>query len=182
EPSHLRPRRRPAPPAAGEPTAAGRPDRGGHGRQRRVLLRAAARSGPRTASAVVADELRAGRRVLPPVRALGPGGTRALARVGRVRVADLLLEQLIPQAVQGLIELGADVKLAKHYGGILTERARTGRNGARWQIDTVTSLELRGADRASALAEMTELYRAGVGSGAPVHDWPVPARQRETQI
>ena len=103
-------------------------------------------------------------------------------RVGRVRVADLLLEQLIPQAVQGLIELGADVKLAKHYGGILTERARTGRNGARWQIDTVTSLELRGADRASALAEMTELYRAGVGSGAPVHDWPVPARQRETQI
>ena len=61
-------------------------------------------------------------------------------RVGRVRVADLLLEQLIPQAVQGLIELGADVQLAKHSGGILTERARTGRTGARWQIDTVTSL------------------------------------------
>src|SRR5690625_6435226 len=72
-------------------------------------------------------------------------------RVGRVRVADLLLEQLIPQAVQGLIELGADVKLAKHYGGILTERARTGRNGARWQIDTVTSLELRSEEHTSEL-------------------------------
>src|SRR5699024_5864701 len=90
--------------------------------------------------------------------------------------------QLIPQAVQGLIELGADGKLAIHYGGILTQRARTGRNGARWEIDTVTSLELRGADRASALAEMTELYRAGVGSGGPGHDGPAPARQRETQI
>src|SRR5699024_3233303 len=85
-------------------------------------------------------------------------------RVGRVRVADLLLEQLIPQSVQGLIELGTDVELAKRYGSILTERARTGRNGARWQIDTVTSLELRGA---------------GVDSAAPVHNWPVPARQRD---
>ena len=101
-------------------------------------------------------------------------------RVGRVRVADLLLEQLIPQAVQGLIELGTDVALAKHYGEILTGRAQTGRNGARWQIDTVTSLELRGADRPGALAEMTRLYRAGVDSGEPVHAWPVPARQRPT--
>src|SRR5699024_8791413 len=146
-----------------------------HGRQRRVLLRAAARSGPRTASAVVADELRAGRRVLLPVRALGPGGTGALAARGTGAGGRPAARAADPQAVQGLIELRADVKLAKHYGGILTERARTGRNGARWQIDTVTSLELRGADRASALAEMTELYRAGVGSGAPVHDWPVPA-------
>lgn len=100
-------------------------------------------------------------------------------RVGRTRVADLLLEQLIPQAVQGLIELGTDVELATHYGAILTERARTGRNGARWQIDTVTSLELRGGGRAAALAEMTRLYRAGVDSGEPVHAWPVPARQRD---
>src|SRR5690625_7254995 len=74
-------------------------------------------------------------------------------RVGRVRVADLLLEQLIPQAVQGLIELGADVKLAKLYGGILTERARTGRNGVRSHIDTVTSLVLRGYDRDYAIAD-----------------------------
>ena len=99
-------------------------------------------------------------------------------KVGRVRVADLLIEQLIPQAMDGLRELGADDAVIAHYGEILTARARTGRNGARWQIDTVTSLELRGADRAEALAEMTRLYRAGVDSGAPVHDWPVPARQR----
>lgn len=101
-------------------------------------------------------------------------------KVGRIRVADLLLEQLIPQAMQGLRELGADADVAAHYGGILTERARTGRNGARWQIDTVTSLELRGADRAEALAEMTSLYRAAVDSGEPVHAWAVPARLRSS--
>ncbi len=99
-------------------------------------------------------------------------------RVGRVRVADLLMEQLIPQALEGLRDLGADAEVVERYGEVLQGRARTGRNGARWQIDTVTSLQLRGADRPEALAEMTRLYRTGVDSGAPVHEWPVPARQR----
>jgi hypothetical protein len=99
-------------------------------------------------------------------------------KVGRVRVADLLQQHLIPQAMQGLRELGADEAVIARYEGILTERARTGRNGARWQIDTVTSLELRGGTREEALAEMTRRYRAGVDSGEPVHAWQVPARQR----
>ena len=99
-------------------------------------------------------------------------------KVGRVRVADLLQQHLIPQAMQGLRELGADEAVIARYEGILTERARTGRNGARWQIDTVTSLELRGGSREEALAEMTRRYRAGVDSGDPVHAWQVPARQR----
>lgn len=99
-------------------------------------------------------------------------------KVGRVRVADLLQEHLIPQAMQGLRELGADAQVIARYQEILTERARTVRNGARWQIDTVTSLELRGGTREQALAEMTRLYRAAVDSGEPVHAWQVPARQR----
>lgn len=99
-------------------------------------------------------------------------------KVGRIRVADLLQEHLIPQAMEGLRALGADPAVAEHYGGILSERARTGRNGARWQIDTVTSLELRGASRPEALAEMTRRYRAEVDTGKPVHAWTVPARQR----
>src|SRR5690625_4695036 len=91
----------------------------------------------------------------PPCARWGVEARVRWPRVGRVRVADLLLEQLIPQSVQGLIELGTDVELAKRYGSILTERARTGRNGTRWPIDTVTSLALRGSDQASSLAEIT---------------------------
>lgn len=99
-------------------------------------------------------------------------------KLGRVRVADLLLEHLIGQAMDGLRELGADGEVVDRYQRILEGRARTGRNGARWQIDTVTSLELRGMDRSAALAEMTRLYRENVSTGAPVHEWPVPARER----
>src|SRR5690606_20425334 len=82
EPTDLRSRHRRAPPAAGEPSAPGRPDRRGHGRERRVLLRHRPLAGARAAAAVVADELRAGRRVLPAVRALGPGSAGALAEGG----------------------------------------------------------------------------------------------------
>ena len=99
-------------------------------------------------------------------------------KVGRVRVADLLLEQLIPQAMSGLRELGADDAVVEHYEELLRGRARTGRNGARWQIDTTSSLELRGADRGRALAEMTTLYRQNIATGEPVHRWQVPARQQ----
>ncbi|MBB5832626.1 glutamate--cysteine ligase [Brachybacterium aquaticum] len=99
-------------------------------------------------------------------------------KVGPIRVADLLQQQLIPQAMEGLRVLGADEDVISRYQEILTERARTGRNGARWQIDTVTSLELRGGTREQALAEMTRRYRANVDSGEPVHAWQVPARQK----
>lgn len=100
-------------------------------------------------------------------------------RVGRVRVADLLVESLIPLAMEGLRGLGTDEEVLSSFEQVLTERARSGRNGARWQIDTVTSLELRGAARPQALAEMTDLYCENVWSGEPVHRWPVPARQKQ---
>ena len=106
--------------------------------------------------------------------ARGPGRGRGRAWAGGV--ADLLLEQLTTG--HGGLRGSAPNRPGEHYGGILAERARTGRNGARWQIDTVTSLELRGASRPEALAEMTRLYRAAVDTGEPVHAWPVPARQR----
>ncbi|MFC0672465.1 glutamate--cysteine ligase [Brachybacterium hainanense] len=99
-------------------------------------------------------------------------------RLGRVRVADLLVHHLIPQAVDGLRDLGADEAVVSRYEEVLLGRARSGRNGARWQIDTVGSLELHGATRPEALAEMTRLYAEGVRSGAPVHDWPKSAHRR----
>src|SRR5699024_14195 len=100
-------------------------------------------------------------------------------RVGRERVRDLRHEQLRRQGMDRRRGRGGEANGAANYGGILSERARTGRNGAGWQIDTVTSLEVRGAGRPEALAEMTRLYRAAVDTGEPVHAWPVPARQRD---
>jgi hypothetical protein len=98
-------------------------------------------------------------------------------KLGLVRVADLLVDHLIPLAAQGLRDLGTDDALVERYQEVLLGRARSGRNGARWQIDTVTSLELRGDSRETALARMTELYLENLAGGLPVHRWPVPVRQ-----
>lgn len=95
-------------------------------------------------------------------------------RFGRVRVGDLLADELIPQAAEGMRALNIDSALVDRYTEVLTERARTGRNGARWQIDAVARLESMGANRDEALAEMTRLYRLNMLTSAPVHTWPLP--------
>lgn len=94
-------------------------------------------------------------------------------RLGRVPVADLLTDQLIPRAMQGLRDLGAGDDVVDRYDAVLMGRAASRRTGARWQIDTVTALEAEGMDRAGALAAMTGRYRELMWKGAPVHEWPV---------
>lgn len=94
-------------------------------------------------------------------------------RLGLVPVADLLAEQLIPQAMQGLSELGADPDVIERYETVLIGRATSRRTGARWQIDTIAALEREGHDRPAALAAMTARYREHMWTNTPVHEWPV---------
>jgi hypothetical protein len=57
---------------------------------------------------------------------------------------------------------------------VIEGRARTGRNGAVWQLEQVEYLERKaGLGRAEAMGAMTRQYaQLGLG-GAPVHTWPV---------
>ena len=64
--------------------------------------------------------------------------------------------------------------MRERYLGIIEARAKTGRNGASWQVATVHSLEDAGADRAHALTTMLKLYTEGMHSNEPVHTWEVP--------
>ena len=50
-------------------------------------------------------------------------------------------------------------------------RAKTGRNGAVWQVETVEKLEARGMGRTTALAEMLRRYCDLMHSNEPVHTW-----------
>lgn len=97
-------------------------------------------------------------------------------RLGTVPVSDLLVQQLIPRAMEGLRDIGADADVVERCEEVLQGRAATRRTGARWQIDTVAALERSGMDRRAALAAMTRRYREGQASGRPVHEWPLPDR------
>ncbi len=93
---------------------------------------------------------------------------------GDVTIDELVLRKLLPMAHQGLAELGVGQEAIDRYLGIIEGRCLTGRNGARWQSAAVHRFTERGADRASALAQMLELYCQGMHSNEPVHTWPMP--------
>jgi len=94
--------------------------------------------------------------------------------LGDVTVDELILRRLLPLAHEGLDRWGVAPDLRDRLLGIVEQRAKTGRNGATWQIATVHALQDRGAGRVEALAEMLRHYTEGMHANEPVHTWPVP--------
>jgi gamma-glutamyl:cysteine ligase YbdK (ATP-grasp superfamily) len=94
--------------------------------------------------------------------------------LGEAGVEELVLRRLLPMAHQGLESAGVPAAARDRYLGIIEDRAKTGMNGAAWQVATVRSLEAGGADRSSALTTMLKLYTEGMHANEPVHTWPVP--------
>jgi gamma-glutamyl:cysteine ligase YbdK (ATP-grasp superfamily) len=95
--------------------------------------------------------------------------------LGEAPVAELVLRRLLPMAYEGLSRWGVDPADADRLLGIIEQRCLTGRNGASWQIATVSGLDHNGnASRADALRSMTQRYIDHMHSNAPVHTWPHP--------
>lgn len=84
-----------------------------------------------------------------------------------VAAPDLLLE-LAPRAREGLRRWGTDPHDVDRYLGVIEERVRSGRTGARWMLDSVHALGGREDASKSVTAAM---LRAQQGS-EPVHRWP----------
>ncbi|GAB77459.1 Glutamate-cysteine ligase family 2(GCS2) [Austwickia chelonae] len=94
-----------------------------------------------------------------------------------VTADELALRHLLPMAHDGLAGAGVSAKVANRYLGVIEGRCLSRQNGAMWQLDCVRRLESRGADRLSALREMSRLYLEGVDADEPVHTWPLPFEQ-----
>ena len=91
--------------------------------------------------------------------------------LGEVTADELVLRQLLPMADEGLRRWKVAAEVRDRYLSVIEGRAKTGRNGAAWQVSTVTALEARGLDRPSALAEMLRRYCELMHSNSPVHTW-----------
>jgi hypothetical protein len=94
--------------------------------------------------------------------------------LGDVTVDELVLRRLLPLAYEGLDRWGVAPDVRDRLLGVVEQRAKTGRNGASWQVDTVRALQARGLSREDALAGMLERYCAGMHANEPVHTWSVP--------
>jgi len=91
--------------------------------------------------------------------------------LGEVPARELVLDTLLPIAHEGLRRWGVDDEVRDRFLGVIEGRARTGRNGASWQVSTVRTLEDGGVSRSAALSEMLRRYCEHMHANEPVHTW-----------
>lgn len=91
--------------------------------------------------------------------------------LGDVTARELVLDTLLPIADEGLQRWGVDAEVRDRFLGVIEGRARTGRNGASWQVSTVRTLQDGGMSRPAALAEMLRRYCDHMHANEPVHTW-----------
>lgn len=86
-------------------------------------------------------------------------------------VQDLIMNELVPLAKEGLSQHNLAQEDIDHYLDIIHDRTKKGQNGAIWQLDSFHHLE----DIWSRYEKMTALADATLKnqkSGKPVHLWP----------
>ncbi len=81
-------------------------------------------------------------------------------------VADLLAQQIVPMAREGLADLGVDAGEIDRYLDVIGARVRTRQTGAAWQRAHV---ERHGRDFQTLVADYLEHQRSGMA----VHEWDV---------
>jgi hypothetical protein len=95
--------------------------------------------------------------------------------MGTITADELVLRRLLPLADEGLRRWEVSAAVRDRYLGVIEGRAKTGINGAAWQVQTVTALQERdGLTRPRALAEMLRRYAQRMHSNEPVHTWELP--------
>jgi hypothetical protein len=91
--------------------------------------------------------------------------------LGEVSTEELVLNKLLPMAHEGLTRWGVATAVRDRLLSVIEGRARTGRNGATWQVSTVQTLQEHGMTRPAALAEMLRRYCDHMHTNEPVHTW-----------
>ena len=92
-------------------------------------------------------------------------------RGGRACDVDtLILEHLLPLARGGLAQVGVDASDSDRYLGVLEDRVRSGRTGARWALDSLAGMGSRGRPEERHRALSTAMLRLQ-RTGRPAHEW-----------
>ncbi len=90
----------------------------------------------------------------------------------QVPADELILEELLPVAREGLQLRGIAPADSDRYLGLVEDRVRSKKTGAQWQLDSFAALRDRGG-RAERLAAITAAAVEHQKVGQPVHGWPL---------
>ena len=97
-----------------------------------------------------------------------------------VTAADLILHEFLPAARDGLSQRGIDSGDIDRYLGVMEERVKTARTGARWILDSLAKM----GTEASADARYRTLTRRMLSlchGDLPIHDWPLATLDDQTR-
>jgi CBS domain-containing protein len=87
--------------------------------------------------------------------------------------SDLILDELLPLARDGLASHGIAAPDIDRYLGVIEERVRTGQTGSHWALKSLAAMGASGKrhDRCRAIAAATLAHQRD--EGEPVHTWPL---------
>ena len=91
----------------------------------------------------------------------------------KITVTDLVNEELIPLAKEGLAAQGINAGDIDFYMDIISQRAKLNLNGARWQLRAFTKLK-KETSMDEAVTVMTCAIYENQNLGKPVHTWELP--------
>lgn len=89
----------------------------------------------------------------------------------RVNAVELITEELLPIAREGLSEAGIDDTDIGDYLGIIEERVRMGQTPSNWMLNNYASLMKDNESKEQSLAAMTTAMIKNQKKGEPVHKW-----------
>jgi CBS domain-containing protein/gamma-glutamylcysteine synthetase len=85
---------------------------------------------------------------------------------------DLILNELLPIAREGLRRAKVDDVDADRFLGIIQERVAKEITGARWMLDSLAGMD-KSAKTSAKMRALTEEMKARQESGDPLHTWPL---------
>jgi CBS domain-containing protein len=89
----------------------------------------------------------------------------------KMSVRDLVLNELLPIAREGLIKLKINEKDINRLLGVIEERAKS-QTGSQWKVKSYRNL-LKSLKQDDALIALTKTIYNNQQTGKPVHEWPV---------
>ena len=92
----------------------------------------------------------------------------------KISACDLILEELVPIAIEGLQTMKVDQADIDKYMNVIRERAENHMNGARWQLRSFTKLKEE-TTQAEALTILAQSIHVNQKSQIPGHLWELPS-------
>lgn len=90
---------------------------------------------------------------------------------GRNRRANrLILEELLPRAKSGLLEVGIDQADADRFIEVIQQRIEKGKTGAQWMLDSLETMDPRAKPNVR-MRTLTAAMKTNQEEGLPVHQW-----------